>query len=194
MSPAEKRKLRDRFQSMGTEIAVAKDGLSVYVNTANPVKQITMAQLQAVYLGSITNWKDLGGADAVITLYGRESSSGTYVYFKDHVLSGRDFAARVQTLPGTAAVANAVSKDPNGIGYGGAAYAKGVRDLALVAPGKPAVMPTAASVKDGTYPLSRFLYFSLRARPAGEAKEFVEWVLSPEGQALTTQVGYFPLN
>jgi phosphate transport system substrate-binding protein len=194
MSPAEKRKLRDRFQSMGTEIAVAKDGLSVYVNTANPVKQITMAQLQAVYLGSITNWKDLGGADAVITLYGRESSSGTYVYFKDHVLSGRDFAARVQTLPGTAAVANAVSKDPNGIGYGGAAYAKGVRDLALVTPGKTAVMPTAATVKDGTYPLTRSLYFYLRARPAGEAKEFVDWVLSPEGQALTTQVGYFPLN
>jgi phosphate transport system substrate-binding protein len=100
----------------------------------------------------------------------------------------------VQTLPGTAAVANAVAKDPNGIGYGGAAYGKGVRDLALAtAAGKPAVLPTAATVKDGTYPLARPLYFYTRTKPAGDAKAFVDWVLSPEGQALTTQVGYFPL-
>ncbi len=195
MKSDEKRKLRDRFQSQGTEIAVAKDGLTVYVHASNPVKQITMEQLKLVYLGQLTNWKDLGGEDAVITIYGRENSSVTYVYFKDHVLAGRDFAARVQTLPGTAAVANAVGKDPNGIGYGGAAYGKGVRDLALVAPGaKAGVMPTAATVKDGTYPLSRPLYFYLRTKPAGDTKAFVDWVLSPEGQAFTTQVGYFPLN
>jgi len=195
MKMDEKKKLRDRFQSMGAEIPVAKDGLSVYVNSANPAKQITMDQLRRVYLGEITNWSELGGQDAVITLYGRENSSGTYVYFKDHVLKGKDFAARVQTLPGTAAVANAVSKDPNGIGYGGAAYAKGVRDLALeLAAGKPAVLPSAATVKDGSYPLTRYLYFYLRQKPAGEAKQFVDWVLSPEGQALASQVGYFQLD
>ena len=195
MKEAEKNKLRERFQTRGVEIPVAKDGLAVYVNAANPVKQIDEAQLRDVYLGKVTTWKALGGPDEPITLYGRENSSGTYVYFKDVILGGRDFAARAQTLPGTAAVVNAVARDAYGIGYGGAAYAKGVRDLALAAgPGKPAVLPTAATVADGSYPLTRFLYFYVRNKPAGELKEFVDWVVSPEGQALATQVGYFPLR
>ena len=111
------------------------------------------------------------------------------------ILKGLDFSARTQTLPGTAAVVNAVARDKNGIGYGGAAYAKGVRDLALsFGSGQPAVMPTAATVKDGSYPLTRYLYFYVRTKPAGEVKEFTDWVVSPEGQALASQVGYFPLQ
>ena len=195
MKEAERLKLRDRYQTRGVEIPVAKDGLSVYVHESNPVKQITIDQLRDAYLGRITNWKSLGGPDAAITLYGRENSSGTYVYFKDTILKGRDFAASTQTLPGTAAVVNAVARDPHGIGYGGAVHAKGVRDLGLsFAPGKPAVMPNAATVADGSYPLTRFLYFYLRNRPAGEVKEFADWVVSAEGQALASRVGYFPLK
>ena len=195
MKDEEKRKLRDRFQSMGSEIPVAKDGLSIYVNAENPVKQITLDQLRRLYLGEIMNWKDLGGPDAVITLYGRENSSGTYVFFKDNVLKGKDFAARCQTLPGTAAVVNAVARDKNGVGYGGAAYAKGVRDLGLMAEsGKPAILPTAATVRDGSYPLTRYLFLYTRLKPVGDMKNFVDYALSPAGQALTTQVGYFPLN
>jgi phosphate transport system substrate-binding protein len=195
MKEAEKVKLRDRFQTRGVEIPVAKDGLAVYVHASNPVKQITVEQLRDVYLGKVTSWQDLGGADEPITLYGRENNSGTYVYFKDTILKGRDFAARTQTLPGTAAVVNAVAKDANGIGYGGAAYAKGVRDLALsFGPGKPAILPTAATVADGSYPLTRHLFFYVRNKPAGEVAEFTNWVVSDEGQALATKVGYFPLR
>jgi phosphate transport system substrate-binding protein len=195
MKEPEKLKLRERFQTRGVEIPVAKDGLSVYVHVTNPVKELTLDQLRDVYLGRITNWKALGGPDQAITLYGRENSSGTYVYFKDTILKGRDFAPRTQTLPGTAAVVNAVARDPHGIGYGGAAYAKGVRDLALsFAPGKPAVAPTAATVADGTYPLSRHLYFYVRNKPAGDVKAFVDWVVSADGQRLATEVGYFPLR
>jgi len=195
MKQAEKTKLRDRFQTMGVEIPVAKDGLAIYVHTSNPVKTLDVDQLRRIYLGQVTNWKDVGGADEPITLYSRENSSGTYVYFKDHILKGKDFSPRAQTLPGTAAVVNAVAKDPNGIGYGGAAYAKGVRDVALAfATGKPGVLPTAATVADGTYPLSRYLYFYVRSKPAGELKEFTDWVVSTEGQALATKVGYFPLK
>jgi phosphate transport system substrate-binding protein len=109
---------------------VAKDGLAIYVHESSPVAELTLAQLKGVYTGAITNWKDLGGPDQTITVYGRENSSGTYEYFKDHVLEGGDFAAGVQTLPGTAAVVNAVAQDPHGIGYGGAAYAKGVKEVA----------------------------------------------------------------
>jgi phosphate transport system substrate-binding protein len=195
MKQDEKLKLRDRFQTMGVEIPVAKDGLSVYVNQANGVKELTMDQVRDIYLGVLTNWKQVGGKDATIILYGRENSSGTYGFFKDHVLGGRDFSPRVQTLPGTAAVVNAVSKDPNGVGYGGAAYAKGVRDLGIKSNAKSAaILPTAATVHDGSYPLSRELYFYLRMKPAGDMKKFVDWVLSAEGQKLAVDVGYFPIH
>jgi len=195
MKPDEKLKLRDRYQSTGIEIPVAKDGLSVYLNEGNPVKELSIEQLKAIYTGKVTNWKQVGGKDATIILYGRENSSGTYGFFKDNVLDGQDFAASCQTLPGTAAVVNAVAKDANGIGYGGAAYTKGVRDCAVKKnAGAPAVMPGAATVKDGSYPLSRFLFFYLRRKPEGDTKKFVDWVLSPAGQQLAVQVGYFPLH
>jgi phosphate transport system substrate-binding protein len=195
MKPDEKLKLRDRYQTMGTEIKVAKDGLTIYLHTDNPVRELTLAQLRDIYLGATTNWKQVGGKDATIILYGRENSSGTYGYFKEHVLENRDFSERVQSHPGTAAVVNAVSKDPNGIGYGGAAYAKGVREVGMKMDAKSAsVLPNAATVRDGSYPLSRYLYFYLRKKPEGDTKKFVEWVLSEEGQKLASDVGYFPLN
>jgi phosphate transport system substrate-binding protein len=195
MKDDEKKKLRERYQTMGVEIPVAKDGLSIYLNDASPVQALSLAQLRDIYTGAVTNWKAVGGPDAPITLYGRENNSGTYVYFKDNVLLGKDYSPRCQTLPGTAAVVNAVARDPNGIGYGGAAYAKGVRECAVKKDaGSPAVAPSAATVKDGTYPISRYLYFYTRTKPAGPVKDFVTWVLSGEGQQLVVQVGYFPVH
>ena len=195
MKQDEKLKLRDRYQTMGVEIPVAKDGLSIFVNEANPVKDLTIDQLKQIYTGAVTNWKQVGGKDATIILYGRENSSGTYGFFKDNVLLGRDFAASCQTLPGTAAVVNAVSRDPNGIGYGGAAYTKGVRDCPVRKDAKsPAIMPTAATVHDGSYPLTRYLYFYLRKPAQGDVKKFIDWVLSPAGQKLAVEVGYYPLK
>jgi phosphate transport system substrate-binding protein len=195
MKDDEKRKLRDRFQTMGVELPVAKDGLSIFLHERNPVKELTLEQLRGIYTGAVTNWSQVGGSDAPIVLYGRENSSGTYVYFKDHVLRGQDYAARCQTLPGTAAVVNAVAKDPNGIGFGGAAYAKGVKDCGVKKDAaSPAVLPTEATVRDGSYPITRYLYFYTRTRPAGDLKRFVDWVLSNDGQAIVTQVGYFPVR
>ena len=195
MKEDEKRKLRDRYQTMGFELPVAKDGLSIYVQESNPVQSLSIEQLRGIYTGAVTNWKEVGGKEAPIILYSRENNSGTYVYFKDHVLLGRDYSARCQTLPGTAAVVNAVARDPNGIGYGGAAYGKGVRELAVSREaGSSAVKPAAETVKDGSYPITRSLFLYTRTRPAGDVKKFVDWVLSPEGQALATQVGYFPVR
>jgi phosphate transport system substrate-binding protein len=180
---------------MGTEIPVARDGLTIYVNESNSVKSLSLAQLREIYAGRVTNWKQVGGADARIVLYSRENSSGTYVYFKDHVLKGEDYAATAQTLPGTAAVVNAVSKDANGIGYGGAAYAKGVREVAVSKDGKSAaIAPSLQTIQDGTYPITRYLFFYTRTKPSGKAKGFIDWVLSAEGQAITSEVGYFPVH
>lgn len=195
MKDDEKLKLRDRYQTMGTEIPVAKDGLTVYVHEENSVKELTVAQLRDIYTGKLTNWSQVGGRDATITLYGRENSSGTYVFFKDNVLLGNDFSARCQTLPGTASVVNAVAKDSRGIGYGGAAYAKGVRDCGLKKDAAaPAVLPTLETVENGSYPLSRNLFFYTRTKPAGETKSFIDWVLSDAGQKIVSEVGYFPVK
>jgi phosphate transport system substrate-binding protein len=191
---AEKAKVRDRFNTLPTEIAVAKDGVALYVNEANPVSQLTVEQVKSLYLGDVTNWKDVGGPDAPVVLYSRENSSGTYVFFKENVLGNADFAAQAQTLPGTAAVVNAVAKERHGIGYGGAAYAKGVKEVKIVGADGQGYLPNAENVKAGKYPLSRPLFMYTRAKPAGEAKAFIDFCLSPEGQAIVTKVGYFPVN
>jgi phosphate transport system substrate-binding protein len=195
MKDSEKEKLRDRYATTGTEIPVARDGLSVYVNASNPIKALTMDQLKRIFTGKATNWKEVGGPDAKIIVYSRENSSGTYVFFKEHVLKNADYTSRAQSMPGTAAVVNAVAKEKNGIGYGGAAYAKGIHVLSVKKDdASPAVTPDLAHVKDGSYPLARPLFFYLRNKPAGETKRFVDWVLSKEGQAIVQKVGYFPVK
>lgn len=193
MKGAEREKLKQRFNSLGIEIKSAKDGLAVYVQENNPVKELTLDQIKDIYTGNITNWKEVGGPDSKIVVYSRENNSGTYVYFRDFVLKGKDFVASAQTLPGTAAVVNAVSKDANGIGYGGAAYAKGVRFVKVK---KDAATegyePSAETVKSGHYPITRYLYMYLRSKPTGALKNYIDWTLSPEGQEIVTKVGYFP--
>jgi phosphate transport system substrate-binding protein len=192
---AEVDKLKARFATVGYAFPIARDGLSVYLNDANPVKELSLAQLRDIYTGRITNWKDAGGPNAPIILYSRESSSGTYTYFKDNVLMGKDYSPRAQTLQGTAAVVNAVSKDVNGIGYGGAAYAKGIKFAAVKKDDKsPGVLPTLETVRNGTYPITRYLYLYLRTKPAGDVKKFLDWTVGPEGQSIVTKVGYFPVK
>ena len=195
MSTAEQGNLRERYGSTGVEIPVARDGLSVYVNAANPIKELSMDQLKLIFTGKIVNWKELGGADAKIIVYSRENSSGTYVFFKEHVLKNADYTTRAQSMPGTAAVVNAVAKEKHGIGYGGAAYAKGIRVLAVKQDSaSPAVTPDLNHVQDGSYPLSRPLFFYVRNPPAGGIKSFIDWVLGKDGQEIVTKVGYFPLK
>lgn len=195
MKAAEKEKLRDRYATTGTEIPVARDGLSVYVNAGNPLSELSMDQLKLIFTGKVTNWKEVGGPDAKIIVYSRENSSGTYVFFKEHVLKNADYTPRAQSMPGTAAVVNAVAKEKNGIGYGGAAYAKGIKVIKVKKDAhSPGVLPDAARVKDGSYPLSRPLFFYLRNKPSGDIRKFVDWVLSPAGQAIVTKVGYFPIK
>ncbi len=194
MKSAEKAKVRERYSVLPTEIAVAQDGVALYVHESNPVQQLTLEQLHGIYVGDVTNWKQVGGPDAPIVLYSRENSSGTYVFFKDNVLKGDDYAPSAQTLPGTAAVVNAVAKEKNGIGYGGAAYAKGVKELKVVGADGQAYLPNAENVKSGKYPLARPLFMYTRAKPAGEVKAFIDYCLSAEGQAIVTKVGYFPVK
>jgi phosphate transport system substrate-binding protein len=195
MKDTEKQQVADKAGGPPVEITVAKDGLSVYVNAASAINELSMAQLKDIFTGKITNWKDLGGPEAKIIAYSRENSSGTYVFFKEHVLGGADFTPRAQNMPGTAAVVNAVTKEKNGIGYGGAAYAKGIKIVKIKKdPAQPGIAATDATIKDGSYPLSRPLFFYLRPKASAEIKKFTDWVLSPEGQGIVVKVGYFPIK
>lgn len=194
MKDKEKDDVQAKRGAAAVETKVALDALAVYVNGKSPVKEISIPILRKIYMGEITNWKDLKGPDHTIILYGRENNSGTYGYFKEHVLENKDFAAGVQTLAGTSAVVNAVKGDQFGIGYGGIAYLEGIRALSVKKDeASPAVAPSLETAQNGTYPISRFLYFYTAGQPAGTMKKYIDWALSPEGQKVIGDVGYHPL-
>ncbi len=194
MKDEEKAKIAESTGAPVEEHAVARDGVTVYVHETNALTQITIEQLKGVYTGTITNWKDLGGPDAAITVYSRENNSGTYVFFKDHVLGGADFVAAAQTLPGTAAVVNAVTHDAKGIGYGGIAFGGGVRHLAIVGADGAPVEPNEETIRSGAYPLSRPLYWYLTVKAPAPARALLDWAMSPEGQSHVAAAGYFPIR
>lgn len=190
----ERKQLAKRRNVEAQEFRVALDSLAVYVPAANEIESLSVPQLKKIFRGQTTNWKDVGGKDMPIVLYSRENNSGTYAYFKEHVLDNEDFAQTAQTLPGTAAVINAVSKDVGGIGYGGIAYAEGVRTVKVApADGEPPVEPTMENATSGKYPLSRYLNIYSGGEATGIAKEYVDFVLSDEGQSVVEGVGYYPL-
>ncbi len=175
------------------ETRVALDALAVYVHADNPIESLTLEQLEKIYRGEVGNWNEVGGPDRAIVLYGRENNSGTYAYFKEHVLDDMDFAPATQTLPGTAAVINAVARDPGGIGYGGIAYAEGIRAIALQGEDGEPVEPSMENATSGRYPLSRYLNIYSAGEPEGVAAQYIELVLSDEGQDIIEGVGYYPL-
>jgi phosphate transport system substrate-binding protein len=184
------------FGKRATVYKVAIDGLSMYISADNPIKSLTMDQLSGIFTGKILNWKEVGGRDAPITVYSRENSSGTYEFFKEHVLKGRDFAASAQTMPGTAAVLQAVAKDNKGIGYGGAAYGAGARHLAIKTDDDaPAVEPTVENVLSQKYPIWRYLYIYVNpALDQGSISDYLKWIRSEAGQKVVQDIGYFPLS
>lgn len=188
---------------------VALDGIAVIVHPDNSVENLTLQQLSDIFSGKITNWKQLGGEDMMITLYGRENSSGTYEFFKEHVLgkneSGKqvDYSPSTQVLQGTAALGEAVARDVKGIGYGGVGYFALRKDVKILHIKKDA-SSTAISpaengqvnyqvIWDGDYSISRYLYCFTNGEATGELKNFIEFIMSPEGQKLVESMEYIPL-
>lgn len=192
---AEVEQLKAKYGYRGMEIRVARDGINVYVHKSNKIGRLTLEQVRLIFTGKITNWKDVGGVDKRIILYSRENNSGTYEFFKEHVLLKQDFSAEAQHMAGTAALINAISKDPQGIGFGGAAYASNVKSLSIAAENKAAyIAPSENTILNGQYPISRFLYFYTNSKPKGMVKKFIDWVISPAGQGVVKKVGYYPIK
>ncbi len=183
------------------EYVVARDAIAVIVNSSNPVDGLTLQQISDIYTGKITNWRELGGEDRPIVLLSRESNSGTYIYFLEHVIrqgeSRRDLLFSPDTLlmPSSEGITTEVRQNPNAIGYDGLGYV--TPDLKVIAVAKdsqsPCVLPSVLTVNDGSYPVARPLYMYTAGKPVGHVEHFLTWVLG-DGQKLTSRLGFVPLS
>lgn len=195
LSDKERESIKKAWNREPQEFKIALDGITIYVNSSNPIKEISLGELKGIYTGKIRNWKELGWEDRPIIVYTRENNSGTYVFFKEHVLDNEDYTSRAQSLPGTGGIVNAVSKENYAIGYGGIAYSRGIKILAVKKGDKSkAYLPTEINIRKGLYPISRYLYMYTCIYDDPDVKSFIDWILSDEGQKIVSRVGYFPVR
>ena len=175
------------------EWKVALDGLAVVVHPSNPIKRLTIPQLADVFTGKVRTWRDVGGPDQAVVLLSREVNSGTHVYFKEHVLgAGQEFAPEALLMPSFQAIADEAATNPNAIGYYGMGYLNAKNAVVAVAKTTAGsyVAPSTESVQSGTYPIARPLFFYSRGEPQGLVKVFLDFALSPEGQAIVQKTDF----
>ncbi len=183
------------------EFTVALDAIAVVVHPSNPVNHLTIQQISDIYTGKITNWKEVGGEDRPIVLLSRESNSGTYMYFLEHVVRMGDpksdllFSPETLLMPSSEGISAEVRQNPNAIGYDGLGYVTPDQKVIAVGliPDGPFVLPSVDTVNDGTYPISRPLYMYTAGEPRGVVKAYIEWILS-EGQRIVPTLGFVPLR
>ncbi len=179
-----------------TETIIAYDALAVIVNPSNKVDHLTLQQLEAIFTGKISNWKDVGGANLEIALYIRESSSGTYEFFKEHVLNGKNYSSTALHMPATGAIAQSVSQIEGAIGYVGLAYLdRTLKPLEISGDkGTTFIAPSVESVKNNSYPISRPLYYIYPDNLKDAISPFIGFVLSHTGQQIVLKAGYVPVK
>jgi phosphate transport system substrate-binding protein len=173
------------------EITIGYDALAVIVHPENSVKNLTRQQLEQIFTGKITNWKEVGGPDMKIVVYSRETSSGTYEFFKEYVMKNKNYAASVLSMPATGAIIQSVKQTKGAIGYVGLAYVnKEVKAVHVSYDGKTFVEPTVANAKNKTYPIVRPLFYYYNLNNEKKVKPFIDFVKSTEGQIIVDKVGY----
>jgi phosphate transport system substrate-binding protein len=184
------------------EHVVAGDAIAIVVHPSNPVDELTIPQLSAIFAGQITNWQEVGGEDRPIVRLSRESNSGTHVFFLEEVVrQGREddktlFSADTLLMPSSEGISTEVRQNPNAIGYDGLGYVTSDQKVVAVAPteGEAYVMPEIETVKDGTYPIARGLYIYTAGDPQGAILDYLDWILGPEGQTIVQELGFVPLQ
>ncbi|MDD2797233.1 MAG: PstS family phosphate ABC transporter substrate-binding protein [Bacteroidales bacterium] len=190
----EKVKCQEAGKSIVEKI-IAYDALAVVVNPGNSVSKLTREQLEGIFTGKIKNWKEVGGSDLKIIPYSRETSSGTYEFFKEHVLKNKNYVSSILSMPATGAIIQSVSQTKGAIGYVGLAYLnKDVKPIHVSFDGKKFVEPSLENAMNKTYPVVRPLYFYYEKKSEAKNKAFIDFVLSAEGQKIVDQVGYVPLK
>jgi len=173
--------------------SIAKDGVTIIVNSANPVESLTLAQIKDIYTGTAKSWKDVGGNQEAFEIVGRDSASGTREFFFNEVMKKADFTPFMLEKNSNGAVQQLVSQTPTAIGYVGMGFGDGVKVLSLNVDGKM-LKPTTESIKSKDYPLSRDLYFLTNGEPSGAAKDFIDFLLSADGQKIVEANGFVSVN
>ncbi|MCD8193238.1 MAG: PstS family phosphate ABC transporter substrate-binding protein [Tannerellaceae bacterium] len=177
------------------EVVIAYDALAIVVNPANGVSQLTREQLEGIFAGKIKNWKEVGGEDLKIVAYSRETSSGTYEFFKESILKNKNYMNGIMSMPATGAIIQSVSQTKGAIGYVGLAYLnKDVKALKVSYDGQNFVEPSFENAKNKTYPVVRPLFYYYEKKSEANTKPFIDYVLSNEGQDIVKKVGYIPVN
>lgn len=201
ISEAEMEQARER----GVEpvrIVIALDALSVVVHEDNLVSELTVDQIGAIFRGEITNWSEVGGEDKEISMYGRQSNSGTYVFFREYVVKG-DYSEDKMRMNGNAQIVEGVLSDDSGIGYVGVGYTVDEGEVidglkmvnVAIDENSPYVSPMdPANVADGSYPVARPLHHYSNGQPEGMVREYIEFVLSDEGQQVAVDSGFYPIT
>jgi phosphate transport system substrate-binding protein len=202
IKPAEAEQASRNTGKAPVGFTVGFDALAVYVHEDNPLSEITVAQLAEIYAegGQVTRWSELGVkipgvSDDTIVRVSRQSSSGTYEFFREHALGNRDFRLGSRDLNGSKEVVELVGATPSAIGYSGMGYATPAVKMLKVAakPGAPAVAPTVAGVHDKSYPLARSLHLYTLGEPQGAVRQYIDWILSDAGQKVVEDSGYVPV-
>ena len=184
------------------QFVVAKDAIAVIVNPNNPVKELTLQQISMIYKGLINNWDEVGGEHRPIVRLSRETNSGTHVYFLESVIrlgNSKDksiFSSDTLLLPSSEGIIAEVSDNPNAIGYDGLGYITASVKMVAIAKetGKAYVLPSSATVLNGSYPVSRDLYMYTGLPPVGAVKDYLDWVKTPEAQKIVSDLGFVPVK
>ena len=191
---SEKMKTKEAGQEVD-EVIVAYDALAVVVHPSNPVKQLTRQQLEDIFRGKITNWKQVGGDDRKIVVYSRETSSGTYEFFKENVLKNKNYMAGSLSMPATGAIIQSVSQTKGAIGYVGLAYVSPrTKTLSVSYDGSHYAAPTVENATNKTYPIVRPLYYYYNVKNKEQVAPLINFILSPEGQEIIKKSGYIPVK
>lgn len=191
----EKVKIQNAGKS-SKEVIICRDALTIVVNPKNKVTNLTREQLEGIFTGKISNWKQVGGADLTITAYSRETTSGTYEFFKEHVMKNKNYKSGILSMPATGAIIQSISQTPGAIGYVGMAYVtKDVKEIHVSFDGgKKFIEPTLSNAKSGIYPIVRPLYYYYEVKSEAKVNPFLKFVLSAEGQKIVDTIGYIPLK
>jgi len=192
---SEKQKLNESGKT-AKEVTVAYDALAVIIHPSNKVTNLTREQLEDIFTGKIKNWKEVGGADLKIIPYARETSSGTYEFFKESVLKNKNYMSGIMSMPATGAIIQSISQTKGAIGYVGFAYVN--KDVKTVNvsydKGKTFVEPSVANAKNETYPIVRPLYYYYITSSESIVKPLLDFVLSPAGQEIVSEIGFIPVD
>jgi phosphate transport system substrate-binding protein len=188
LAPEEIKSISSKFGTVGLSFLIAKDALSIYLNNSNKLNNLSSSNLKKIYLGDIKNWKEVGGENTQIIPFMRAPNSGTHYYFKQHILEGQNYSSNTKIAFSFDNMIKNISSINNSIGYGGLYASDNIKTISI-----DGIFPSEDNIRNNLYPITRYLYFHTAKEPRGEIKEFIDWVISIDGQKIIKSSGYISI-